>query len=58
MDIIIQLLGTCAKSVGLAEAVDIFFGAVDFAGFRDIDKGIDVHFGVNAQILQIGFGDE
>ena len=55
IEVIIHLLGTTAKSVGLAIAVDALLGSVDLACLCNVYKSIYIHLSVHTEIFQIGF---
>ena len=55
--VVIQLLGTSSESEDLTAIVQGLVLAVDLAGLGDVHEGVDVHLGVNAQVLQVGLSD-
>ena len=57
VEVIIHLLGTRGKSVGLSAYIKVLSGAGNLAGLRDIDERVDIHLRMDAQILQITLGD-
>ena len=56
--VVIQLLGTSSESEDLTAIVQGLVLAVDLAGLGDVHEGVDVHLGVNAQVLQVGLSDQ
>ena len=55
--VVIELLRTGGKGEDLTALVEILVLAGDLAGERHIDKAVDVHLGVNGQILEVRLGD-
>ena len=58
VQVIVHLLGAGTKGVDLTALVQLLAAAVDLAGLGNIHKGIHIHFGVHAQILQIALRDQ
>lgn len=58
VDKVIQLLGAGAEGVDLTAGVQFLVLTADLAGHGQVDEGVNIHLGVNAQVLQIGLGDD
>ena len=57
VDVIIELFGARGEGEDLPTAVDRLFGAVDLSGHGNINKCVDIHLGMNAEILEVGVRD-
>ena len=57
IDVVIQLLRTCSKCEYLTALVESLVLAGDLAGHSHIYKAINVHLGVNREVLKIGLSD-
>ena len=54
---IVQLLGACAEREHLTAAVDGLLRAVDLACTGDVNECVNVHFSMNAEVLQVRLRD-
>ena len=58
VQIVIELLGAGGEGVGLTALVVVLALASDAAGQRHVHEGVHVHFGLDAQVLQVGVRDQ
>ena len=58
VEVIVHLLGAGTEGVDLTALVQILVAAGDLARLGDIHKGIHVHFGVHAEVLQVTLSDQ
>ena len=58
VQVIVHFLGAGTEGVDLTALVQLLACTGDLAGLGDIHKGIHIHFGVHAQILQIALCDQ
>ena len=58
VQVIIHLLGAGTKGIDLTALVQILVAAGDLACLCNIHKGIHIHLGVHAQILQVALRDQ
>ena len=57
VEIVVHLLCACGECEGLQAAVEVLFGTGNPAGLCHVDKCIDIHLCVDAQILEVGLRD-
>ena len=58
VEVVVHLLGAGTEGVDLTALVQLLVCAGDLAGLGDVHESVNVHLGVDAQVLQIALGDE
>ena len=58
VEVVVHLLGACTEGVDLTTLIQLLAAAVDLASLGNVHKGIHIHLGMDAQILQVALGDK